>query len=661
MKSKSITISVFLSVVLVATAAGLYWMANKSTPGNHQLSISILRNIQQLESQWSVETARVRSDPLSDFDALTIFIPQMEQLKAALLEAMRGIPDLPERLLNDMNAYLSAIDAKEERIERFKTGYAILRNSVRYLPLAASSVMQQVQQRGGEPAFIRNISSVTDEINMYLSTPAPPEKERLMRVLAELGSGMAARYPVLANPIANFVAHGQVLLDKQAPTEAFFQEATSNAITDFGKDLITGLKSEIDKKETLVTYYERGIMATGGALWLMWLVIALRLPKNATKMEESPAIGDTAASTGLALVMAQRANSEQGATHKEEPAAPSGPAAPTGLTPMPAQQTNAKEDAMPKEESAAPSGPAAPMDSPPLPAHSEQAESLEKLTALLQAKARPHGGTSSARAPEATSHRIGLEVVAKQLATSVERINTSLDILNEMQGRLHSAITHDQPTPPELTGLAGSGDGNELDNETEGAAAAEEIKTAAAVMSSIRAQANGIVEIAQRLPSFSKEPAAGYAQMDINDQIDEVVESTQAETVALVVKELNPIPAVFASEAEICLILTNVIENCVRAVQERGQKKGVIRIETRQEGEEVLVTITDNGVGIAPEKHKKVFNPFYTSRDNAMGMGLTATQYLVQKYRGSIVLNSLPGRGTLVGITLPSGASSKPD
>jgi signal transduction histidine kinase len=632
MKSKSITIGAFLSVVLVVTAAGLYWMANKSTPGNHQLSISILRNIQQLESQWSVETARVRSDPLSDFDALTIFIPQMEQLKAALLEAMRGIPDLPERLLNNMNAYLSAIDAKEERIERFKTGYAILRNSVRYLPLAASSVMQQVQQRGGEPAFIRNISSVTDEINMYLSTPAPPEKERLMRVLAELGSGMVARYPVLANPIANFVAHGQVLLDKQAPTEAFFQEATSNAITDFGKDLITGLKSEIDKKETLVTYYERGIMATGGALWLMWLAIALRLPKNATKMEESPAIGDAAASTGLALVMAQRANSEQGATKMEEPAAPSGPAAP--------------------------------MDSPPLPAHSEQAESLEKLTALLQAKAQPHGGTSSARASEATSHRIGLEVVAKQLATSVERINTSLDILNEMQGRLHSAITHDQPTPPELTGLTGltgSSDGNELDNETEVAAVAEEIKTAAAVMSSLRAQANGIVEIAQRLPSFSKEPDAGYAPMDINDYIDEVVESTQAETVALVVKELNPIPEVFASEAEISLILTNVIENCVQAVQEGGQKKGVIRIETRQEDEEVLVTITDNGVGIAPEKHKKVFNPFYTSRDNAMGMGLTATQYLVQKYRGSIVLNSLPGRGTLVGITLPSGASSKPD
>ena len=96
-----------------------------------------MRQIQQLSSSWSIEIARVRSDPLADFDSLAAFIPRMASLKESLSDASRRIPGLPDRLANDIRGYLSAVDAKEERIERFKTGYAVVRNSTRYLPLAA--------------------------------------------------------------------------------------------------------------------------------------------------------------------------------------------------------------------------------------------------------------------------------------------------------------------------------------------------------------------------------------------------------------------------------------------------------------------------------------------------------------------------------------------
>ena len=622
MKSRSITIGIFLSVALVVTAAGLYWMASRAGAGNHHLSVSIIRRIQQLESQWSIETARVRSNPLADFDALITFIPRMERLKEDLSESMLAIPSLPERLLNDMSAYLSAIDAKEERIERFKTGYAILRNSVRYLPLAATNVMQQVEERGGERAFISNISNVTDEISTYLSTPAPPEKERLIRVLDELGDGIVARHPALANTMANFVAHGQVLLDKQAPTEEIFQEATSNRIGDFGEALINDLESEIGKKEALVAYYERGILGAGGALWLVWLAIALRLPKDSPQQD------------GLPIQQNGRQREERATLDRIAAAAP-----PTRDALVPAQQ-----------------------------ARPEEYGGLERLTAdLMKAEGQYNGDTSPARAMESTAHRIGLEIVSKQLTTLAERINSSTDILNDMQAKLYTdGFEPDRDTP-------GSGDGNAPDEETpplsadeelkiptaneelQPLAVDEELKTAAAVVASIRTQANGIVEFAERLPSLARQRDDVHALIDINDYIDEVVDSTQAETRALVVKELNPIPEVLASETEIYLILANIIENSVWAVQERGQKKGVIRIETRQENAGVLVTITDNGVGIRPEKRKKVFNPFYTSRDDTAGMGLTSTQYLVEKYGGTILMNSLPSQGTMVRITLPTG------
>ena len=663
MKSKSITIGIFLSVALVVTAAWLYWMASSAKADNHYLAISTIRKIQQLESQWSIETARVRSDPMADFDALITFIPRMGRLKDDLSDAIQSASNLPGRLLNDTSAYLSAIDAKEEWIERFKTGYAVLRNSTRYLPLAASSVMQQMQERGGNTAFIRNISSVTDEINTYLATPAAPEKERLMRVLDELGDDIVGRYPTLANTIANFVAHGQVLLDKQAPTEEIFQEAISNQISDLGESLINSLESEIGKTEQLVAYYERGILASGGALWVVWLAVALQLPR------------DNRQRNGFQ-------HQERAALDKIAAAAAAAP--PSSLPPLPLIEplVAARAAAPPPSEPLVAARQASPQLSP------REDAGLERLTAdLIRSEKHYNGGTSQTEAAEFTAHRIGIEIIAEQLTALAGRINSSTDVLSDIQAQLYtsgfesnghtpdSAAAHtpdEEPQPPATEAAEAAEAADEerwvltaddespplaADEELKTTAVDEELKNAAAVMSSIRAQANGIVELAERLPSLARKRDDVYALININDYIDEVVDNTQARDKALVVKDLNPIPEVFASETEIYLILANIIENSVWAVQERSQKKGVIRIETIQEDNAgVLITITDNGVGIRPEKRKQVFNPFYTSRDDATGMGLTATQYMVEKYGGSILMNSLPNQGTMVRVMLPSGA-----
>ena len=64
-------------------------------------------------------------------------------------------------------------------------------------------------------------------------------------MLSELGDNIATRHPALINTAMNFVAHGQVLLDRQAPTEEIFQAATSDQISELGETIIKGLESEI--------------------------------------------------------------------------------------------------------------------------------------------------------------------------------------------------------------------------------------------------------------------------------------------------------------------------------------------------------------------------------------------------------------------------------
>ena len=593
MKSKSITIGIFLSIALVATAAGLYWMAAQTRAGDHHLAISTVRRIQQLESQWSVEVARVRSDPFADFDALTQFIPQMDRLKETLANAVQSTPSLPDRLANTTGAYLSAISAKEERIERFKTGYAVLRNSVRYLPLAATNVMQQMQTRGANSAFIKNVATVTDEINTYLASPAPPEKERLTRVLAELGNNIATRHPALVNTAMNFVAHGQVLLEKQAPTEEIFQEATSDQISDLGERIIKGLESEIDRTEAIAAWYERGIIGTGVVLWLMWLTIAFRMPKSKDKTRR----GGTVPPQQNPLLLREQA----------------GPRPDTGL---------------------------------------------ERLTAdLMKAGQLNPDETDPTATTEFTAYRVGVDIAAAQLVTLAESINNSAEVLTDTPGTGNGRgpVERDEAALPAFADLTDAA--TDPTGSAEAAAPEDADREArAAVVASIHAQTNDIVELAKRLPALAPKRAEGYAQLELNDYLDETADRIQAGSRSLILKELKPTQTVLASEPDVSLMFTNILENAALAIQERGQKKGIIRVETRQEGDNAVVTITDNGVGIRPERRKKVLSPFYTTRKGALGMGLTVTQHLVEKYGGSILINSMPNQGTAVRVVLPTNA-----
>ncbi|MDD9980553.1 MAG: hypothetical protein OXU81_04205, partial [Gammaproteobacteria bacterium] len=138
MRTPALILGIVVSVTLLAAAGVLHTLAGSTGAHAYRGAIEQVRAIGQLSSSWSVEIARVKADPLADFDSLAAFIPRMARLTEHLAGTARTIPGLPDRLAADIQAYLAAIDAQAERIERFKTGYAVVRNSVRYLPLAAA-------------------------------------------------------------------------------------------------------------------------------------------------------------------------------------------------------------------------------------------------------------------------------------------------------------------------------------------------------------------------------------------------------------------------------------------------------------------------------------------------------------------------------------------
>ena len=233
------------------------------------------------------------------------------------------------------------------------------------------------------------------------------------------------------------------------------------------------------------------------------------------------------------------------------------------------------------------------------------------------------------------------ECVAESLVSSTSRIADGMDRLRLAQNRLRTAL-RDSDVLLELD------DGADLD---------EEMEAASAVSLSVRREANTIADVAKRLAAFSNLPngETDHGMVDVNACIEEAIATTGAESAVTVARKLGTVPEIFASRTDIRLLVAKIIENSLHAVEGLDDRNGTIKIDTARKNDEILVTIIDNGVGITPDKRSKIFKPFYTSREGAMGLGLPLAGHLARKYEGGIKINSLPGQGTVTRITLPTG------
>ena len=83
---------------------------------------------------------------------------------------------------------------------------------------------------------------------------------------------------------------------------------------------------------------------------------------------------------------------------------------------------------------------------------------------------------------------------------------------------------------------------------------------------------------------------------------------------------------------------------------------GEIRLRTFcAEDEAILIEVSDDGIGIAPENVAKIYDPFFTTKGvgRGTGLGLAVTYGIVQEHSGHIAVESAPGRGTTFRISLP--------
>jgi signal transduction histidine kinase len=93
----------------------------------------------------------------------------------------------------------------------------------------------------------------------------------------------------------------------------------------------------------------------------------------------------------------------------------------------------------------------------------------------------------------------------------------------------------------------------------------------------------------------------------------------------------------------------NILINAIQSMSDGG----TLQVDVAEDRDSLLTKIEDSGHGISPDNLKKIFNPFYTTKEKGTGLGLSIVGKIIEGHQGSIAIESKEGQGTKVSIQLP--------
>jgi two-component system NtrC family sensor kinase len=165
------------------------------------------------------------------------------------------------------------------------------------------------------------------------------------------------------------------------------------------------------------------------------------------------------------------------------------------------------------------------------------------------------------------------------------------------------------------------------------------------------------------LLSFARPSRPNVAEESMNDVVDGIARilETEAKEKAVEIRRdfaLN-LPRVWIDREQMKQVFMNLILNAIQAMGEGGSIFIATRLASRNDpghaGQFVQVEVRDTGVGIPPENLDHIFDPFFTSKEEGSGLGLSISHQIVQEHGGYVTVESKAGSGTTFFINLPIG------
>lgn len=153
-------------------------------------------------------------------------------------------------------------------------------------------------------------------------------------------------------------------------------------------------------------------------------------------------------------------------------------------------------------------------------------------------------------------------------------------------------------------------------------------------------QAVRAAEVIQRLRSYVKKPNIGRQRVDIDHLIQEVIALAEVDSrmsdVAIHFEYGSALPPVMVDAVQIQQVALNLIRNAMEAIAETPNRQQGVVVRTGIEDGWVSFSVSDRGPGLSPEIVENLFQPFFTTKVDGMGVGLSICQSIVQAHGGEI-------------------------
>jgi signal transduction histidine kinase len=210
-------------------------------------------------------------------------------------------------------------------------------------------------------------------------------------------------------------------------------------------------------------------------------------------------------------------------------------------------------------------------------------------------------------------------------------------------GELATGLAHEIRNP--LAGIAGVVDiiGRDLPPTSPARAVVKDVRTEIAQINQI------ITDLLQTARPHPPEIRRSNLNTTVEHAVMLARQQALSKPIEIVLKKNPALPETEHDSDQIHNVLINLLLNAIQAIDGKGRI--TIEIETRDQAAAIIVS--DTGRGILPEHLPNIFRPFYTTKGNGTGLGLSLARRIVEEHHGHIDVTSAVGKGSTFVVTLP--------
>ena len=176
---------------------------------------------------------------------------------------------------------------------------------------------------------------------------------------------------------------------------------------------------------------------------------------------------------------------------------------------------------------------------------------------------------------------------------------------------------------------------------------------ARAVVKDVRQEIARINHIVTDLLQTARPHPPTVRKSDLNITVEHAVmlgrQQAMAKSIEIELHKDSTLPEVEHDGDQIHQVLLNLLLNSLQAIDSNGK----ITVTVKPQGSTAVVEVSDNGRGIAPDHLPNIFRPFYTTKGDGTGLGLSLARRIVEDHHGRIDVSSALGKGTTFAVVLP--------